>query len=180
MSWLLFLDESGHDHRNMPYEVRGGVAIHVSKVWPFVQAVRLLELDAFGAELSIYKKEIKGSTLVDKKRYKFAAQAPIMPDEARRKHCRAFLQHGLEKKVPSREEFTAYGQACLLMARRIFELLHDNEAVIFAAAIPRDIKKPETSEAQEFLRKDHVFLFERFFYWLEKKERAWHCRDGRS
>jgi len=27
MSWLLFLDESGHDHKNCPYEVRGGVAI---------------------------------------------------------------------------------------------------------------------------------------------------------
>ena len=26
MSYLLFLDESGHDHRTMPYEVRGGVS----------------------------------------------------------------------------------------------------------------------------------------------------------
>jgi len=24
MSFLLFVDESGHDHRTMPYEVRGG------------------------------------------------------------------------------------------------------------------------------------------------------------
>ena len=50
MSWLLFLDESGHDHKQMPYEVRGGVALHVSKLWPFVRAVQQLELDAFGAE----------------------------------------------------------------------------------------------------------------------------------
>ncbi len=28
MSWLLFLDESGHDHRQLPYEVRGGIALH--------------------------------------------------------------------------------------------------------------------------------------------------------
>lgn len=27
MAWLLFLDESGHDHRQMPYEVHGGVAL---------------------------------------------------------------------------------------------------------------------------------------------------------
>jgi hypothetical protein len=27
MSYLFFMDESGHDHRNTPYEVRGGVAI---------------------------------------------------------------------------------------------------------------------------------------------------------
>ena len=26
MSYLLFLDERGHGHRTMPYEVRGGVA----------------------------------------------------------------------------------------------------------------------------------------------------------
>lgn len=26
MSWLLFLDESGHDHKQIPYEVRGGIA----------------------------------------------------------------------------------------------------------------------------------------------------------
>jgi hypothetical protein len=61
MSWLLFLDESGHDHKQMPYEVRGGVAIHVSKLWPFVRAVQQLELNAFGAELHLYKKELKGS-----------------------------------------------------------------------------------------------------------------------
>jgi len=32
MAWLLFLDESGHDHKQMPYEVRGGVALHAGEV----------------------------------------------------------------------------------------------------------------------------------------------------
>jgi hypothetical protein len=27
MSWLLFLDESGHDHKNMPCEVRVGAQL---------------------------------------------------------------------------------------------------------------------------------------------------------
>lgn len=72
MSWLLFLDESGHDHKQMPYEVRGGVALHVGKLWPFVRAMQKLELDAFGAQLSLYRKELKGSTLLDKKRFKSA------------------------------------------------------------------------------------------------------------
>ena len=26
MAWLFFIDESGHDHRHMPYEVRDEVA----------------------------------------------------------------------------------------------------------------------------------------------------------
>jgi len=34
------MDESGHDHGEAPYEVRGGFAIHVSKLWDFVQDVR--------------------------------------------------------------------------------------------------------------------------------------------
>ncbi|HTU89082.1 MAG TPA: hypothetical protein VMF69_03195 [Gemmataceae bacterium] len=35
MAWLLFLDESGHDHKQMPYEVRGGIAFQDSQLWSF-------------------------------------------------------------------------------------------------------------------------------------------------
>ena len=170
MSWLFFLDESGHDHRQMPYEVRGGVAIHVGQLWPFIRAVQKLELDCFGCQLSLYKKEIKGSTLLNRKRFRFAAQGDRMLDEARRKHCRSFLTKGLEKKKPVREEFTAYGQACLEMATGICQLLDDHKAMLIASAIPRNVTKPATTEAEEYLRKDHVFLFERFFYLLEEKQ----------
>ena len=34
MAWLFFIDESGHDHRNTPYEVRGGLAMHVGQLVP--------------------------------------------------------------------------------------------------------------------------------------------------
>ena len=117
-----------------------------------------------------YKKEIKGATLLSRKRFRFAAQGPPMSDEERRKHCRGFLTKGLEKKTPFRDEFTAYGQACLEMAEGMFQLLQDNDARLLAAAIPCSINKPNTREAKEYLRKDHVFLFERFFYLLDEKE----------
>lgn len=169
MSWLLFLDESGHDHRTMPYEVRGGVALHASELWPFVQDMERLELASFGAELHQFRTELKGSKLLDKDRFKWAAQGPRISDERRRKNCRGFLTKGLEKKPPSRDEFTAYGQACLEMATGIFELLRDHGAKLFAAAIPCSIGKPGTHEAEEFLRKDQVFLLERYFYHLEQE-----------
>lgn len=169
MSWLLFLDESGHDHKSMPYEVRGGIALQDSQLWPFVQAMYRLELDCFGGQLHQFKKELKGSTLLDRKRFAFAAQAGPMVPEARRKHCRAFLTKGLEKKVPTRDEFTAYGQACLEFARGTFQLLRDHQAVLFASAIPRNVKKPSGTHIDTLLRKDHVFLQERFFYFLEAK-----------
>ncbi|MHB1561162.1 MAG: DUF3800 domain-containing protein [Isosphaeraceae bacterium] len=167
MSWLLFLDESGHDHKSMPYEVRGGVAIHAGELWPFVRAVQRLELDAYGTELSLFRKELKGATLLDKDRFRWAAQGPPMAAEERRKHCRGFLTRGLEKKPPSRPEFTAYGQGCLEMARGLFQALADRRAVLFAVAIPRTTIRPPTYQAEEYLRKDQVFLLERFFYFLE-------------
>jgi hypothetical protein len=164
------MDESGHDHRTMPYEVRGGVALHVSTVWPFELAWKNLEQASFGCQLGEYRLEIKGSHLLDKDRWKWAAQGPRMPETQRQSLCRKFLTKGLEKKRPARDEFTAYGQACLEMARGIFDLVHAHEGVVFAAAIPRNVVRPNTFEADEFLRKDHVFLFERFFYFLDEEQ----------
>ena len=169
MSWLLFLDESGHDHKQMPFEVRGGVALQDSQLWPFVQSMHRLELECFGAHVHQYKKEIKGSSLLDTKRFRFAQQAAPMEPDARRKHCRGFLTKGLEHKTPTREEFTAYGQACLEMARGTFQLLRDHGAVVFASAIPCSVQKPTQAHVDGYLRKDHVFLLERFFYFLEKE-----------
>ena len=166
------MDESGHDHRTMPYEVRGGIALHSTKLWPFVQAMRSLEESAFGDQLQRYKVEIKGHSLLDKQRFKWASQDMLMQDVARRKHAIAFLNRGKENQSPLRSEFTAYGQACLMMARGIFELLTSHGAVLFAVAIPKSVKKPVTHEAEEYLRKDHVFLLERYFYFLEMKNEA--------
>ena len=51
------------------------------------------------------------------------------------------------------------------------QLLQAHGAVLFAAAIPHSLPRPAAPRAQEYLRKDHVFLFERFFYLLEEKQR---------
>jgi hypothetical protein len=104
MSWLLFLDESGHDHRQMPYEVRGGIALQDLQLWPFTRAVQHLEQVAFGCTLSAFHKELKGSTLLDRKRFGFANQSGPMPAEERQKHCRAFLTKGFQKVKPTSSE----------------------------------------------------------------------------
>ena len=168
MAWLLFLDESGHDHKQMPYEVRGGVAIQDGQLWPFTRGVQQLERVAFGCGLHEFRKELKGSTLLDKKRFRFAHQAKLMETSERQKHCRTFLTKGLQKLSPTSTEFCAYGQACLEMARGMFQLLGDHKAVLFASAIPRGSGRL-TRSSTEYLRKDHVFLLERFFYFLERE-----------
>jgi hypothetical protein len=172
MSYLLFLDESGHDHKNAPYEVRGGIALHAKKLWPFVQGMKKLEQSCFGDSLHKYGTEIKGHKLLDKDRFRWAKQDNFLDDLARRKHAVGFLNRGLTQTSPTRVEFTAYGQASILMARGIFELLRAYEAKLFAAAIPRDVEKPSTFEADEYLRKDQVFLLERFFFFLEAQQKS--------
>jgi hypothetical protein len=169
MSFLLFLDESGHDHRVCPYEVHGGVALHTSRIWPFIQGMKRLQLDAFGVELSSFGSEVKGHKLLDKNRFKWAAQRGRIDDSSRRKLVISFLEKGQSHDRPTHEEFTAYGQASLSMAQGVFELLNAQESRVFAVAIPRKVRKPNTFQAKEFLRKDIVYLLERYFYFLESE-----------
>lgn len=171
MAWLLFMDESGHSHKELPYEVRGGFAMADTQLWPFVQDTLQLELSCFGARLSEYKSEIKGMKLLSKDRFQHAAQMSEIEAQKRRRLCRALLQAGLEKRPPTREQLTAYGQASLLMADGIFGLLERHKALIFASAVPRGTAKPDAGDSPppDILRKDHIFLLERFFYFLERE-----------
>ena len=170
MSWLLFMDESGHDHRNMPMEVRGGVAIHASRIWDFVRDFHQAELDCFGVRLAEYSKEIKGSKLLDLKRVKWADASATLDANIRHNGVRRFLTKGLQKESPAARDFAAYGQASILMAHAIFDLLHEHNAKIFASLIPCGAKPPKDYQYPHFLRKDHIFLQERFFYFLEMEQ----------
>lgn len=169
MAWLLFMDESGHSHKELPYEVRGGFALADTHLWPFVQDTLRLELSCFGARLADYKSEIKGMKLLSKDRFQHAAQMAEIEAGKRQHLCRALLQAGLEKRPPTREQLTAYGQASLRMANGLFVLLERHKALIFASAVPRGTGKPPPAAPQppDILRKDHTFLLERFFYFLE-------------
>ena len=42
VTWLLFCDESGHDHKNTPLEVRGGLAFPVGNIGMFSAAFEKL------------------------------------------------------------------------------------------------------------------------------------------
>lgn len=170
MSWLLFMDESGHDHKNTPFEVRGGIAIHAGKLWSFIQGWRRLEEDSFGTTLAAFGKEAKGHKLLDKDRFKWAEQGERLPDEERRKRARGFLEKGRARQPQARANFTAYGQASLEMARDAFDLMIAHDAQLFACLIPRGTAPPNGFTHEDYLRKDQVFLLERFYYFLEMQK----------
>ena len=168
MAWLFFIDESGHDHKTTPYEVRGGFAIRDSRLWSFVQGMQRLEAHCFGGHLHEFGVEIKGRVLLRKKVFRFAGQDEPFSDADRQKLCRSFFAKG-RKGQPSRGEFTSFGQACLRMAEGVFGLLENHGAVLFASAIPRGVVRPSGFRFDDYLRKDLVFLFERLFYFLEEE-----------
>ena len=171
MSWLLFSDESGHDHQNTPLEVRGGIAIRSNKIWDFVQAYENAENECFGVKLSDYKIEVKGSKLLKHNKFKWANQERVLNENERQNGVKRFLSKKSDTLYrPSRRDFTAYGQASLMMVDRIFDLHDKYEAKIFASCIPRDVKQPKNFQFLDFLRKDHVFLQERFFWFLEAQK----------
>ena len=170
MAWLFFIDESGHDHKTMPYEVRGGFAIHVGRLWPFVQDMQRLEIDCFGCQLHEFGTEIKGAKLLKTERFRHAQQDTPFHDFTRKRLCISLLSKGRERAAPRRDELTAYGQACLRMAQETFGLLRQHEAVVLACVIPRGVAKPRGYRFDRYLRKDLVFLLERYFYFLEGKQ----------
>jgi hypothetical protein len=78
----------------------------------------------------------------------------------------------VESNRPEHLPFIDGLQASLRMAEGIFILLERHTALIFASAVPRGTAKlaPGAVPALDILRKDHTFLLERFFYFLEREQ----------
>lgn len=165
---LLFVDESGTDRREAPYEILAGVAIRERNLWPLIQAIRAAEREHFGMLLSEVGVEFKGKTLLKTRVFRHAAQESPLAPAQRTAAAYEFLQKGLRRSMGEtiayrRYEFAAYGQTVLDFVREVFALCGQFGVRIFASMMPPDAPRPATDS----LRKDYAYLFERFFYYLE-------------
>lgn len=164
------MDESGHDHRIAPWEVRGGICLHASKVWDFVQKVKSLEYFCFGDHLHRYKSEIKGEKLLKAKRFRLANQCDRFTDPDRQEMCRRLLAKGARGQDPTFDELGAYGQASLRFVEQLFALMLKHGVKVFASRIPRGAgRKPEGFFRDDHIRKDQYFLLQRYAYFLASK-----------
>lgn len=189
MSYLFFLDESGNDRRQMPYEVHGGVLVPMTRAWSLIRAIKDAELRLFGVELATFDIEIKGERLLQKRSFRFAAgrnkrtpdgEPNAMSDAERRIAANRFVQKGfdeLQARADGRElslprtpaEFQCYGSACLELAEALLRLCLDFGVTVFAAAVPPEAPRPPVPQWEEMLRKDLVYLYERLFYFGEER-----------
>ncbi len=168
MSYLLFLDESGHDHRASPYEVLGGIAVEDSRIWSLITALRSAEREFFGQRITRGELELKGTKILKRKTFRLAQQLPKFSREECARLAREALEEGVAAKADgrasrhTRRQLTALAQAKLAFAERVFELCAQHQARTFASIVLPTAPRPEGTG----LRKDYAYLFERFFLFL--------------
>lgn len=170
MAYVLFLDESGQDHRESPYEVLGGIAIQDSRIWPLITAIHQAEIEHFGHRISGDEMELKGRKLLKRKVFKHAAQAvdDFEPGERQRLAAEA-LREGVAAKAEgrkhrhTRKQLTALARAKIAFCERVFELCAQHQGRAFASVVHPEAPRPQGSG----LRKDYAYLFERFFLFLQ-------------
>lgn len=172
MSCLLFLDESGVDQRDSPYEVLAGVAVQDQHLWNLICRIQEAELEYFGQSVTSGPLELKGKSLLKRKTFRLAAQLPAMEAEERKALAQSCLEKGLQAQGratlsgANRAELTALAQAKIAFVNKILELCGSYYVKAFASIVPRSAPRP----AGDFLRKDYAYLFERFFYFLEDSQ----------
>ena len=170
MSYLLFIDESGVDQHDSPYEVLAGVAIRDQHLWNLICQIQEAELDYFGRRVTTDTLELKVKRLLKKKTFKLAGQLPSFAKNERRDLARRCLEKGIAAKGKAgssgatRDELTALSQAKIAFAENVLELCSRYYVRVFASIVPRSAPRPTGN----FLRKDYAYLFERFFYYLEE------------
>lgn len=158
---LLFIDESGHDHHDMPCEVLAGVAVSEDNLWNLVKAVRAAEKEFFGDYLRhLRQTEMKAKKMLKRKRFNSAARpVAIAADD-----LTPLAYSALTKPTDARErELVAYSRQMLAFVHEVLNIAARHGVQVFASVV--DIKAPRPEPGM--LRKDYVYLFERYFYYLE-------------
>jgi hypothetical protein len=165
MAYFLFIDESGQDRRESPYEVLAGVAVKDHDLWNLIQALRDAELRHFGVRYTADRAELKAKKLLKAKTFRLAAQLPPMEPGERREYAARCLADGA---AAGRNELTALAQAKIAYVSEALEICARFRCRAFASLIPHDGPRPSGTD---FLRKDYAYLFERYFYFLEDSDR---------
>lgn len=163
MSYFLFIDESGQDHRDSPYEVLAGFAIEDKQLWDFIKAAQDLELECFGRPYRSGEREIKAIKFLNRKTFRLANQLDPINIFERTELAKAALDDG---ENAGRIKLTALAQAKLAYVKEIFRLCQEYFCKVFASIVKDHTTIPED---KSMLRKDYIYLFERFYYFLEDK-----------
>jgi hypothetical protein len=143
----------------------------ICDLWNLVRAVRSAERDHFGDYLrNLLSEETKARKLLKAKRLRIAAQPCNIPDGEGPKLAHSLLIKGKtarEQKLPKAgetySELVAYSREVLAFVHDVLDIAASFSIQLFAAVTDPQAPRPEEGK----LRKDYVYLFERYFYFLE-------------
>jgi hypothetical protein len=141
MAYFLFVDESGQDRRDSPYEVLAGVAVEDRDLWNLVQALRSAEIEHFGKRYTAETAELKAKKLLKKKTFRLAAQLPPLPSDERAGLARRCLEDGPNA---GRRELTALAQAKIAYAEAALDICARFRCRTFASIVDRGAPRPAT------------------------------------
>jgi hypothetical protein len=170
---LLFVDESGQDHVHMPCEVIAGVAIAQRNLWNLTKAIRAAEKEHFGDYLrNVRVAELKAKALLKRKRFRLAAQQIEIPESelpalayaTLRKGLEARKVHGSQSGITARE-LTGYSRSVLRFVDAVLDIAAGFDVKVIASVVDR----AAAASDRDVLRKDVVYLFERYFYLLQEQ-----------
>ncbi|MDB5027192.1 MAG: hypothetical protein JWO66_881 [Candidatus Eremiobacteraeota bacterium] len=158
MAYFLFVDESGQDHREAPYEVLAGMAVEDAKLWQLVTALKRAEVDCFAGTYHADRGELKAREMLKRKTFRLAAQTSSIPHAERPLLARQCLDDPANVRGNALQ---ALAQAKLAYVLRVLEICAEFECRAFGSIVI-DPKSP----AGPHLRKDYAYLFERFYHFL--------------
>ena len=161
MAYLLFVDESGHDRRDSPYEVLAGLAVQDRDAWNLITSLNDLEERIFGLRYTKYQEEIKGKKFLNRKVFRLAAQLPQFEALTRQQFAKECVLDGAVYN--SKNHLTAIAQAKLKYVEEALQICSRFHCRAFASIV--DSNAPQS--ANDVLRKDYSYLFERFYYYLD-------------
>lgn len=162
MSFFLFIDESGQDHMDSPYEVLGGVAVHDEDLWNLINALHEAEERIFGRRYSSGNAELKGTKLLKKKVFTHSKLNVSIADEEVSLLAKEALDDGANASI---RHLKALALAKLKYVSEVFDICARYRCTAFASII-----EPSAHETNSTgLRKDYAYLFERFFYFLNEQ-----------
>ncbi len=160
MAWFLFIDESGQDRRESPYEVLAGVAILDADLWNLIKELHDAEVAHFGRRYSNGLRELKAKAILKRKTFRRATGSALLPNEVP-----GLAKQSLDDGAAngSARHVQALSLAKIAYVTDVFAICASYKCRIFGSIV--DPKAPPTTGGG--LRKDYGYLFERFFYFLE-------------
>jgi hypothetical protein len=139
-----------------------GVAVKDAALWPLINRIHETEIRRFGRRYSSGSDELKGQKLLKTKVFHHASLNTQVSQHEITPLAKEALDSG---HIATVRHFKALALAKLEYVRDVFDLLDQNNCRAFCSIVETDA----IGSASGGLRKDHAYLFERFFYYLEDR-----------